>query len=231
VPAGRGQGVDGSTRRAERRTRLRGAAGREQNRPALYHPLRVRAGSGGEPIEAAESGIVALQLQLAVDGLDRERHERTEPCNAVIETVERSSRADPVAHRPRTLDEPVGVVGNTERAVVVARRLTAAPDSRLRTGAYDERVRVIGVSSEEGIEIRNGFSGPSCLDEHTGAGQPGGIEPRVEAKRGCEVCEGGGDLMVRSVELAAGKVSSRVTRVSENRAAGRGYLLVQVTVR
>jgi hypothetical protein len=87
------------------------------------------------------------------------------------------------------------------------------------------------VGSEEGIQIGNGFSGPSCLDEYTGAGQPGGIEPRVEAKRGCEVREGGGDLMVRSVELAAGKVSSRVTRVSENRAAGRGYLLVQVTVR
>jgi hypothetical protein len=41
---------------------------------------------------------------------------------------------------------------------------------------------VIGVGSKEGIQIGNGFSGPSCLDEHTGAGQPGGIEPRVEAK-------------------------------------------------
>ena len=231
VPAGWGQGIDGSTRRAERRTRLRRAAGRDQNRPALHHPLRVRTRSGGEPIEAAESGIVALQLQLAVDGLERERHERTEPRNAVIEAVERGGRANPQTHRPRTLDEPVWVVGNTERAVVVARRLAAAPDSRSRTGAYDERIRVIGVGSEEGIQIGYRFSGPSCLDEHTGASQPGGIEPRVEAKRGCEVREGGGDLMVRSVELAAGKISSRFARVSENRPTGRGDLLVQVTVR
>jgi hypothetical protein len=231
VPAGWRQGVDRSTRCAERRTCLGGAAGREQNRPALQHPLRVRTGSGGEPIEAAESGIVALQLQLAVDGLDRERHERAEACNALIEAVERGGRANPPTHGPRALDEPVGVVGKTERAVVVARRIAAAPDSRSRAGAYDERIRVIGVGSEEGIQIGHGFSGPSCLDQHTGAGQPGGIEPRVEAKGGCEVREGRGDFVVRSVELPAGKISSGVARVSENCPTGRGDLLVQVTVR
>jgi hypothetical protein len=186
----------------------------------------VRTGSGGEPIEAAESGFVALQLQLAVDRLDRERHERAESCNALIEALERGGRADPVTHGPRALDEPVWAVGKTERAVVVARRLAAAPDRRSRAGAYNERVRVIGVGSKEGIQIGNGFSGPSCLDEHTGAGQPGGIERRVEAKRGCEVREGGGDLMVRSIELAAGKISSRFARVSEKRPTGRGDLLV-----
>jgi hypothetical protein len=231
VPAGWRQGVDRSTRCVERRTCLRAAAGREQNRPALQHPLRVWTGSAGEPIEAAESGIVALQLQFAVDRLDRERHERAEPCHALIEAVKGGGRAVPVTHGPRTLDEPVRVVGKAERAVVVARRLAAAPDRRSRAGAYDERVGVIGVGSKEGIQIGNGFSGPSCLDEHTGAGEPGGIEPRVQAKGGCEVREGGSDLVVRSVELPAGKISSGITRVSANGAACRGDLLVQVAVR
>ena len=231
MPAGWRQGVECRPRCAERRTCLGQAAGRKQNRPALQHPLRVRTGCRGEPIEPAESGIVAMQLQLAVDGLDRERHDRAEPCNALIKTVERGGRAARLTHGPRTLDEPVRVVGKTERAVVVARRLAAAPDSRSRTGAHHERVRVTGVGSEERIQIGNGFSGPPCLDEHTGPGQPGGIQPRVEAKGGREVRESRGDLVVRSVELPTGKVSSRVTRVSENRAARRGDLLVQVAVR